>query len=131
MEARKGLFLVIEGSDGSGKSTQYKLLVERLKSEGFAVKEIKFPRYSEDASYFERKYLSGDYGTAEELGPYVPSLFYALDRYDGGKQIQQWLDDGVIVIADRYIEQTKLTKGKNSRSSNTISLLRMVRSVRV
>ena len=99
----KGLFFVIEGSDGSGKSTQYKLLVERLKSEGYEVKEIKFPRYNEEASYFERKYLSGDYGSAEELGPYVPSLFYALDRFDGGKQIQQWLNEGVIVLADRYI----------------------------
>lgn len=119
METQKGLFFVIEGSDGSGKSTQYKLLVERLKSEGFSVKEIKFPRYNEEASYFERKYLSGDYGTAEELGPYVPSLFYALDRYDGGKQIQQWLDDGVIVIADRYIGANKAHQGQKIQDLQT------------
>ena len=88
-ELQKGMFLVIEGSDGSGKSTQYKLLLERLKSVGHDVKEIKFPRYEEEASYFVRKYLKGGYGGADELGPYTPSLFYALDRYDGGKQIQQ------------------------------------------
>ena len=60
-ELQKGMFLVIEGSDGSGKSTQYKLLLERLKSVGHDVKEIKFPRYEEEASYFVRKYLKGGY----------------------------------------------------------------------
>lgn len=119
MEEKKGLFLVIEGSDGSGKSTQYKLLAERLKSEGFSVKEIKFPRYNEDASYFERKYLSGDYGTAEELGPYTPSLFYALDRFDGGKQIQQWLNEGAIVLADRYIGANKAHQGQKIQDLQT------------
>ena len=116
---RDGLFLVIEGSDGSGKTTQYRLLAERLKSEGFKVKEIKFPRYNEDASYFERKYLSGAYGTAENLGPYVPSLFYALDRFDGGKQIQEWLDEGAVVLADRYIGANKAHQGQKIKDLQT------------
>lgn len=110
-QKQKGLFLVIEGSDGSGKSTQYKLLHERLKAAGYNVKPIKFPRYEEEASYFVRKYLSGEYGGADELGPYTPSLFYALDRYDGGKQIQKWLDEGAIVLADRYIGANKAHQG--------------------
>ena len=110
-EQQRGLFLVIEGSDGSGKSTQYKLLLERFKAAGHDVKDIKFPRYEEDASYFVRKYLKGEYGGADELGPYTPSLFYALDRYDGGKQIQQWLDEGAIVLADRYIGANKAHQG--------------------
>jgi len=109
--ADKGLFFVIEGSDGSGKSTQYKLLLERLQAEGYKVKEIKFPRYDEEASYFVRKYLHGEYGGANELGAYTPSLFYALDRYDGGKQIQQWLDEGCVVLADRYIGANKAHQG--------------------
>ena len=113
-----GLFLIIEGSDGSGKSTQYKLLVERLKSEGLKVKEIKFPRYDEEASYFVRKYLKGEYGSADALGPYVPSLFYALDRYDGGKQIQAWLDEGFVVLADRYISANKAHQGQKIEDKN-------------
>jgi thymidylate kinase/thymidylate synthase ThyX len=108
----RGLFLVIEGSDGSGKSTQYKLLQERLKAAGLSVKQIKFPRYEEDASYFVRKYLSGEYGTATELGPYIPSLFYALDRYDNGAQIKQWLAEGYVVLADRYIAANKAHQGQ-------------------
>ena len=112
MNQQSGLFLVIEGSDGSGKSTQYRLLSERLKSEGYDVREIKFPRYDEEASYFVRKYLKGEYGEANELGPYTPSLFYALDRYDGGKQIRQWIEEGAIVLADRYIAANKAHQGQ-------------------
>ncbi|MDQ5970187.1 MAG: hypothetical protein QG593_704 [Patescibacteria group bacterium] len=115
----EGIFLVIEGSDGSGKSTQYRLLSERLKSDGYKVKEIKFPRYDEESSYFVRKYLSGEYGNANDLGPYTPSLFYALDRYDGGRQIQQWLDNGYIVLADRYIAANKAHQGQKIDDKNT------------
>lgn len=114
-----GLFLVIEGSDGSGKSTQYKLLGERLKAEGYRVKEVKFPRYEEEASYFVRRYLKGEYGDANELGPYVPSLFYALDRYDGGQQIAQWLSEGYIVLADRYIGANKAHQGQKIDDQQT------------
>lgn len=112
MDNQHGLFLVIEGSDGSGKSTQYKLLLERLKSTGYDVKEIKFPRYDEEASYFVRKYLKGEYGDANNLGPYTPSLFYALDRYDASAQIKQWLADGAVVLADRYIAANKAHQGQ-------------------
>ncbi len=107
-----GTFLVIEGSDGSGKTTQYKLLSERLKSEGYKVAEIKFPRYEEEASYFVRKYLKGEYGDANKLGPYTPSLFYALDRYDAGPKIRQWLKQGYVVLADRYIGANKAHQGQ-------------------
>lgn len=116
---RGGAFIVIEGSDGSGKTTQYKLLAERLKSDGFRVKEIKFPRYEEEASYFVRKYLNGDYGTADSLGPYTPSLFYALDRYDAGPQIKQWLADGYIVLADRFIAANKAHQGNKIPDKET------------
>lgn len=112
MESERGIFLVIEGSDGSGKSTQYKLLLERLKAAGYKTKEIKFPRYDEEASYFVRRYLNGEYGDANKLGPYVPSLFYALDRYDGGAQIEQWLNEGFVVLADRYIGANKAHQGQ-------------------
>lgn len=97
-----GAFFVIEGTDGSGKGTQHKKLVERLEKEGYAVASFDFPRYEEPSSYFVREYLNGNYGTAEEVGPYTGSLFYALDRYQAASAIRAALEDGKVVIANRY-----------------------------
>ena len=98
-----GKFVVLEGLDGSGKSTQTKLLIKRLKREGHKVATIDFPRHGEKSSWLVDEYLRGKYGTAEEVGPYRGSIFYACDRYDAGFKIRKWLKDGKIVIADRYL----------------------------
>jgi dTMP kinase len=98
-----GKFIVLEGLDGSGKSTQSKLLIECLKKEGHNVEIIDFPRHGENPAWLVDEYLRGRYGTAEEVGPYCASIFYACDRYDAGFKIREWLNDGKIVIADRYL----------------------------
>lgn len=98
----KGLFLVIEGTDGSGKGTQFNLLLDRLKKEGYDVASFDFPRYDQPSSYFVKEYLNGKYGSADEVGPYTASLFYALDRYESGPAIQEALDAGKVVIANRF-----------------------------
>lgn len=97
-----GSFFVIEGSDGSGKGTQYELLVKRLVSEGYSVATFDFPQYDEESSYFVKEYLNGNYGNADEVGPYTGSLFYALDRYQASKKIRLALADGNVVIANRF-----------------------------
>lgn len=107
----RGVFIVIEGSDGSGKGTQYKLLVERLKSEGYDVAEYDFPQYDKESSYFVRRYLNGDYGSAEELGPYTPSLFYALDRYNVADQISKDLENGKVVLSNRFTGSSMAHQG--------------------
>lgn len=99
---REGLFFVIEGSDGSGKGTQFKLLVERLKAEGYDVATYDFPQYEKESSYYVREYLNGNYGTAEALGPYTPSLFYALDRFSAAQDIASDLAAGKVVISNRF-----------------------------
>lgn len=99
----KGKFIVIEGTDGSGKGTQVKLLVQRLKADGVPVEMVDFPQYENPSSYFVAKYLRGEYGTAEDVGPYRASMFYALDRYDKSFEIKKWLDEGIYVIANRYV----------------------------
>lgn len=99
---RNGLFIVIEGTDGSGKGTQFKLLKDRLTKDGYDVASFDFPQYDQDSSYFVRQYLNGKYGSAEEVGPYTGSLFYALDRYQAAPQIRQALEEGKVVIANRY-----------------------------
>ena len=80
MHNHPGLFIVIEGADGSGKSTQFTLTVERLRAVGHDVQIFKFPQYGEPSSFFIKAYLNGDYGPANEVSPYTASLFYALDR---------------------------------------------------
>ena len=102
IDKKNGLFLVIEGTDGSGKSTQYDLMRTKLKNEGYDIEEIHFPRYDEPSSYFVREYLKGSYGSGEQVGPYTGSVFYALDRYQAASQINQALQQGKIVLCDRY-----------------------------
>ncbi len=97
-----GLFVVIEGSDGAGKGTQLKLLEKRLKASGHDVVTFDFPQYDEPSSYFVKEYLNGAYGSAESVGPYTGSLFYALDRYQAAPQIREALAQGRTVLANRF-----------------------------
>ncbi len=98
-----GIFIAIEGTDGSGKGTQTKLLIERLEKEGKKVKEVHFPRYGERSASLAEDYLNGKFGTAEDVGPYRGSIFYAVDRYAASAEIKQWIEEGYVVIANRYI----------------------------
>lgn len=97
-----GSFFVIEGTDGSGKGTQFKLLIDRLQKEGYDVATFDFPQYEQPSSFFVREYLNGKYGTAEEVGPYTGSLFFSLDRYQAAPAIRQALAEGKIVLANRF-----------------------------
>lgn len=100
---KTGKFIVIDGTDGSGKGTQTNLLVEKLKSEGHDVVMADFPRYWENSAKMVEDYLNGGFGTAEEVGPYRASIFYACDRYAASKDIKKWLDEWKIVICNRYV----------------------------
>lgn len=97
-----GTFLVIEGTDGSGKGTQFKLLVDRLRDEGYGVATFDFPQYDQPSSYFVKEYLNGNYGSGEDVGPYTSSLFYALDRYEASFKIREALKEGKIVLSNRF-----------------------------
>ena len=101
-ESKKGIFIVIEGTDGSGKGTQFQRLAKRLTNEGYDVATFDFPQYDQPSSFFVREYLNGKYGTPERVGPYTASLFYALDRYEAAPRIKQALDDGKVVISNRF-----------------------------
>ena len=99
----QGKLIVIDGTDGSGKATQTKLLVARLAKEGYDVETVAFPQYGKKSCGPVEEYLEGKYGSAEEIGPYRASVFYAVDRYDASHDIKKWLLEGKIVIADRYV----------------------------
>lgn len=98
-----GKFIIIEGIDGSGKSTQSKLLTKRLKKQGHKTVLIDFPQYGKKSAGLVEEYLIGKYGNSKNVGPYRASIFYACDRYDASFKIRKWLDNGKIVISDRYI----------------------------
>jgi dTMP kinase len=102
MEKKRGLFIVLDGIDGSGKATQTKILINRLKKGGHRVEEIDFPQYGQKSAALVEEYLSGKFGTAEEVGPFRASIFFACDRYAASNQIRKWLRAGKIVIANRY-----------------------------
>jgi len=97
-------FIVIEGLDGSGKSTQIQLVENYLKQKSIKSKFLHFPRpgapfYGELIS----KFLRGELGSIDKVDPYLVALLYAGDRNDASELIKGWLNEGYAVIADRYL----------------------------
>ncbi|MFA7662816.1 MAG: deoxynucleoside kinase [Patescibacteria group bacterium] len=98
-----GKFIVIDGTDGSGKTTQTEILIQKLKSEGYAVEMADFPQYNTKSAGLVENYLEGKYGGVDEVDAKIASIFYAADRYDASFKIRQWLEDGKIVVSNRYV----------------------------
>jgi len=113
----KGKFIVIDGTDGSGKTTQIKLLEERLKFMGYDVAMADFPQYGQKSAGVIEEYLSGKYGQAEEVGPYRASIFYAIDRFDASFKIRKWLEEGKIVLSNRYVSANMAHQGGKINNS--------------
>jgi dTMP kinase len=117
MATRRGAFIVIEGTDGSGKGTQFQILRERLIQAGYQVEAFDFPQYDQPSSYFVNQYLNGKYGSADRVGPYTASLFYALDRYEAAPKIRQALEQGKVVIANRFTGSNMGHQGTKFRNA--------------
>jgi len=99
-----GKLIVIEGTDGSGKSTQFRLLSSHLQDDGVQFKHLVFPRYEEESSALIRMYLGGQFGTKPtDVNAYAASAFYAVDRYASYKSDWgAWYESGGLVLSDRY-----------------------------
>lgn len=99
-----GKLIVIEGTDGSGKSTQFRLLTDRLTAENIPFQKIVFPQYSQESSALIRMYLGGEFGSrASDVNAYTASTFYAVDRFASYKKVWgSWYERGGLVVADRY-----------------------------
>lgn len=106
---KRGHFVVIEGTDGSGKATQTKLLRRFLQILNYPHQVISFPRYGGNPySKLIEKYLRGEFGDLNnDVGTYLVSLAYAGDRFLAKPLIQRWLAEGDMVIADRYVPSNK------------------------
>ena len=108
-----GKLIVLEGIDGSGKSTQYRLLRDTLSAAGRDFRCVSFPRYREDSSALVRAYLAGDFGTAPgDVNAYAASAFYAVDRFASFRT--DWGDyyrAGGLVLCDRYTTSNACHQG--------------------
>lgn len=112
MKKIKGKLIVIDGSDGSGKTTQVKLLVERLKKEKFKVEMVDFPEYNNNFfGAFVGKCLSEEEYNWLHIHPKIASTIYAADRFESKTEIEKWLAQGRIVIANRYVSANQIHQG--------------------
>lgn len=109
----KGKLIVLEGIDGSGKSSQYQRLCQRMEADKIAYNHIVFPRYQEESSALIRMYLNGQFGTRPgDVSAYAASTFFAVDRFasyrsDWGKLYEQ----GGLILSDRYTTSNAVHQG--------------------
>ncbi|MBR5643981.1 MAG: dTMP kinase [Salinivirgaceae bacterium] len=97
-------FIVIEGLDGAGKSTQLNMLRNLLNSKNIPFEYLHFPRVDEGVfGNLVSMFLRGDLGANNQVNPYLVALIYAGDRNDAQQTIRGWIDSGKLVIIDRYI----------------------------
>jgi dTMP kinase len=115
--ARRGRFIAIEGTNGSGKGTQTRLLVQALRRRGKRVRLIAFPQYRQKSAAPIEAYLNGDYGPMRDVGPYQAALLYAVDRAAARTKILAWLASGDIVIADRFTASNLAYGGAQIKSA--------------
>ena len=98
-----GKLIAIEGIDGSGKRTQVELLEKALKAGGHAVYSTGFPQYDSWFGKMVGQFLNGDFGALETVDPHFSALLYAGDRFEAKPRLEAALNEGKIVLADRYI----------------------------
>jgi len=108
----RGKLIAIEGTDGSGKGTQSRRLVARLRRAGVRARRMAFPRYR--VSFFGRMaaaYLRGDYGPSDAVDPRLAALLYAADRWAARDALLAALEEGYTIVLDRYVDSNKAHQG--------------------
>lgn len=99
----RGKFIVIEGGDGSGKTTHLELAAKKLTADGQDIELFDFPQYGQKSAGPVEEYLNGKYGGLHDVSPYAAALLYAVDRFDASFKIRAALQAGKIVLSNRYV----------------------------
>ncbi|MFO1019900.1 MAG: hypothetical protein U0903_04295 [Planctomycetales bacterium] len=124
-------FLIdIEGIDGSGKGTQAALLQKRLQAEGFRTSLISFPRYKE--TFFGGRvasFLNGQFGTLEQVDPFLVSLLYAGDRLESREWLLEQIAQHDVVIFDRYVSSNLAHQGSKKTGAAREELIRAIERI--
>lgn len=109
----KGKLIVLEGIDGSGKSTQFRLLTESLRAGGADFRAVTFPRYQESSSALLRSYLEGEFGDKpSDVSAYAASTFFFVDRYASFKtDWGEYYSSGGLILCDRYTTSNAIHQG--------------------
>lgn len=98
------MLIVLEGLDGAGKSTQLKMVTSYFSSLGRKVDYLHFPRYTAPIyGDLIAKFLRGDFGAIDQVHPQLVALLFAEDRRDAASLIRSWMNQGHVVILDRYV----------------------------
>lgn len=121
-----GKLIVIEGTDGSGKSTQFRLLTQRVADAGYKFQKLVFPQYAEESSALIRMYLKGEFGASpSDVSSYAASAFFAVDRYASYKKVWgQWYEAGGLVLSDRYTTSNAVHQASKESPENQQEYLR-------
>jgi dTMP kinase len=118
MNMKNGKLIVIDGTDGSGKTTQVVLLTESLKKEGYKVKVVDFPEYYKNFfGKFIGHCLSEQYYNWLHVHPKIASVMYAADRWESSEELRGWLNSGYVVIANRYVSANQIHQGGKIKSA--------------
>lgn len=116
---KKGKLIVIDGTDGSGKATQIKLLENHLKKEGKKVKVLDFPEYEQNFfGAFIGHCLTEQYYNWTNIHPKIASIAYAADRWESSENIKKWLSEGYIVLSNRYVSANQIHQGGKIKNTN-------------
>ena len=115
-----GKLIVFEGTDGSGKSTQFSLLTQRLEQAGKPFYKLVFPQYKEESSALIRMYLGGEFGTNPgDVNAYAASMFYAVDRFASYRKVWQPIYEGeTLILSDRYTTSNAVHQAAKEPAEN-------------
>ncbi len=119
----KGMLIVIDGGDGSGKQTQTKLLVDYLREIGHRVETIDFPQYDTFSGRIIRAYLDGQFGDPTKIDPELAAMPYTMNRMETAERIRQFLLEGKTVILDRYHSANLIHQGAKLPAENLESFV--------